>query len=287
MICLAQKSSNKPLKVTILILGGLLIATSMTPYINSYLLTPKESDIVTISSEEILPQNPQTFIETSEQQQPPQSEEEIRRAQLVALQEIATSQEDQPTLPALNTSDDFILENPSIADNKSLFVSLDIIRNIVVFIDNFARGELVSKFSPLQKPEEQFSVAKEDNVLLMNDESYHRYDKYAQAIDDIDTSNFMYLYALLSPLIDEAYQDIGYPSGSFNQTFIKAIEHLLDTPVIRYKIELTSPSVMYQYADQSLEDLPDTQKLMLRMGPDNLQTIKFKLREIQNELQRL
>lgn len=282
-----KKNNNKPLKITILILGGLLIAAGITPYINSYLLTPKESNTEIISNEVVLSQNPQPFIETSQPQQPVQNEEDLREAQLIALQEIADSQDNKTPLPTLNSSDDFILENPSIADEKSLFVSLDIIRNIVVFIDNFAQGELVTKFSPLQKPDGEFSVDKEGNVISMNEESYHRYDKYAQAIENIDASNFMYLYALLTPLIDQAYQEIGYPSGSFNDTFIKAIEHLLETPVIRYKIELTSPSVMYKFADQSLEDLPDTQKLMLRMGPDNLQTIKFKLREIQNELESL
>jgi hypothetical protein len=62
---------------------------------------------------------------------------------------------------------------------------------------------------------------------------------------------------------------------------------VLETPIIFYQLELTLPSVMYQYADEHLESLPDTQKLLLRMGPDNLQMIKFKLRQIQNELQRL
>jgi hypothetical protein len=282
-----KKNNNKPLKVIILIFGVLLIAAGITPYINSYLLIPQ-----TESTEEEFFVSP--ISETNKNDNVPQeteliplNEEDARAAKLAVLQEIANSKNDSLTLPQLDNSDDFVIDKLTNSEDKSLFISLDIIRKLVVFIDNFSRGELVSNFSPLRKPIGNFLVDKQDGVITINQESYHRYDKYAQTINNIDTDNFIYLYALLTPLIDEAYQDIGYPSGSFTQTFINAIEHLLETPIIRYKLELISPSVMYKFAEESLESLPDTQKLMLRMGPDNLQLIKFKLREIQNQLEDL
>tara|TARA_R110001583_G_scaffold22377_3_gene83961 strand:- start:5408 stop:6271 length:864 start_codon:yes stop_codon:yes gene_type:complete len=283
-----KRNANKPLKVTILILGGLLIAAGLTPYINSYLLTPQTTAIDEQDSSTPLVESTENLIVN--ESSPPMTfeEQETKRAlNLKALQVSAKSKNEQIPLPKLNDSDTFVIDKVSNPEDKSLFISLDIIRNLVVFVDNFAQGELVSNFSPLQKPLGKFVVEKKDDVLIMNAESYQRYDKYAQTINNIDAKDFMYLYALLTPLIDEAYQEIGYPSGSFNTTFDKAIEHLLETPVIRYNLELISPSVMYKYADESLEALPDTQKLMLRMGPDNLQTIKFKLREIQSELQQL
>ena len=62
---------------------------------------------------------------------------------------------------------------------------------------------------------------------------------------------------------------------------------MLETPIIHYKLAVSSSSVTYKYVDKNLELLPDTQKQLLRMGPDNLKLIKEKLQEIQIELERL
>jgi len=195
--------------------------------------------------------------------------------------------QEKPILPTLHDSDPFVLESISPDTHKSLFVADNIVSNFVVFIDNFSRGDLVSHFSPMVKPAEAFSVNKNNGVLTIDNDSYHRYDGYAEAINTIDVDHFINFYTQLTPLIDEAYQEIGYQAGSFNATFEKAIDHLLQTPIIHYQLEVIAPSVAYQYADENLESLPDTQKLMLRMGPDNLQIVQDKLREIKSELQRL
>ncbi len=42
---------------------------------------------------------------------------------------------------------------------------------------------------------------------------------------------------------------------------------------------------MYTFADDSYESLPAAQKQLLRMGPDNIQRVKDKLREIRRALQ--
>ena len=39
-------------------------------------------------------------------------------------------------------------------------------------------------------------------------------------------------------------------------------------------------SVNYTYSEQWIEDLPPVQRQLLRMGPDNVQRIQAKLREI-------
>lgn len=284
-----NKNTKSPIKITVLVLGGLLIAAGITPYINSYFLSQGET-INTEGSTRAQTNEPTQTIVSQETEQAKRAAEN-KQLEMTMLQELeqqtADSDENKVQIPALLESDDFFLENLEQTSTQSLFVPLDIIRNMVVFIDNFSRGELVAKFSPLEKPSGEFFVSEQDGVYLMNSDSYLRYDKYARAISELNTENFINLYSLLTPLIDEAYQEIGYPSGNFNSTFLQAIDHVLETPIIYYQLELTLPSVMYQYADENLESLPDTQKLLLRMGPDNLQMIKFKLRQIQNELQRL
>ncbi|PKG37619.1 DUF3014 domain-containing protein [Psychromonas sp. Urea-02u-13] len=284
-----KEKSNKPLKVTVVVLGGFLIAASITPYINSYLLSNDNTESV-IESETATATSQQLEIENTVSAQ--QDIESVTNSDTSSAQQTSkavttTPQQEKVILPALHDSDAFFLKNIKTADTKSLFVPLDIIRNMVVFVDNFSSGELVNNFNPLETPVKSFSVNEQKGIVTIDSDSYLRYDKYAQAISEIDTQTFIDLYSLLSPLIDQAYQEIGYPAGSFNHTFDKAIDHLLETPIIQYKLALSSDSVMYKYADKNLESLPDTQKQMLRMGPDNLQIIKQKLQEIQSELQRL
>ncbi|MGI9288447.1 MAG: DUF3014 domain-containing protein, partial [Pseudomonadales bacterium] len=49
-------------------------------------------------------------------------------------------------------------------------------------------------------------------------------------------------------------------------------------------IELVRPSVYYKFADKELEKLKPTQKLLLRMGPDNRAAIKEKLEAFKEKL---
>ena len=283
-----EEKNNKPLKMAVLVVGGFLIAASITPYINSYLLSDRTTSVTEQHNSE------NTLEETFSEDKTTtakQLEANLYKAEVVKntekQQQLIKSNAVKPYLPELHESDIFLLKQIKPNTTKSLFVPLDIIRNMVVFVDNFSRGELVTNFSPLQKPLAPFSVTEQQGIIVINSKSYQRYDRYANAIDALDTDKFIALYKKISPLIDEAYQEIGYPAGSFNQTFDLAIDHVFATPIIQYKLEVDSTSVMYKFVDQHLEALPDTQKLMLRMGPENLKTIQKKLLAIQDELQRL
>ena len=44
---------------------------------------------------------------------------------------------------------------------------------------------------------------------------------------------------------------------------------------------------MYTFADPKLEALPDPQKLMLRMGPENRKRVKAYLEELKVELEKI
>jgi len=281
----SNKKSSKRINAGVLVIGGLFLAAGLSPYISQYY--PSDTVKQKVKAVDKVPTEP---IQLSESE--PISEKEA----VVAIATVETNKEyiensehlaGGTVLPPLHESDTFFLNELSTNSQQSLFVPVDIIRNMVVFIDNFSRGELVSNFSPLQRPQENFSVTTQKGTLFINSDSYLRYEGYALAIDSLNTEKFIEVYTMIMPLIDEAYQEIGYPSGSFNQTLDKAIDHLLETPIIHYKLKLISPSVMYQYADEHIEALPDTQKLMLRMGPHNLQMVQEKLKEIQNEIQRL
>ena len=91
-------------------------------------------------------------------------------------------------------------------------------------------------------------------------------------------------YQRYYPLFQQAYSDLGYPDGYFNDRLIVVIDDLLATPNIDGPLRLVRPHVLYQFADPALESLSAGQKALLRMGRENAAVVKGKLRELREQL---
>ena len=103
-------------------------------------------------------------------------------------------------------------------------------------------------------------------------------------LDILDTEQFVKWYTRFYPLIQEAYDTLGYKNRYFNDRFIFVIDHLLKTPEIVGTIQLVQPKVFYEYADPALEALSAGQKILLRIGPANMTIVKTKLITIRKGL---
>ena len=88
------------------------------------------------------------------------------------------------------------------------------------------------------------------------------------------------VYRRYYPLFQDAYVDLGYPQGYFNDRLVEVIDHLLATPEIDDPVGLVRPHVLYEYEDPDLEALSSGQKLMLRMGKAHANSLKARLREL-------
>lgn len=167
---------------------------------------------------------------------------------------------------------------------QTFLIELDILSSTIVFLDNFSRGTFLPDFSPFAPPETAFSVKEQDNKLYISQASYQRYDPYLRYIDSIDAELLVEHYKMFKPMVDEVYAEISRPGEKFEDVIAKVAELVIDTPIITYGVQLQSPSVMYTYNDQYLEELSDAQKFLLRLGPNNLLTLKNKINEIEYEL---
>ena len=98
------------------------------------------------------------------------------------------------------------------------------------------------------------------------------------------TDQLVAFYLYYYPLIQTAYEDLGYPSAYFNDRLIDVIDQLLRTPVTSGQIRLVRPRVLYKYADPDLEALSAGQKVLIRIGPHNASRVKKKLRELRRGL---
>ena len=196
--------------------------------------------------------------------------------------------EKDSTLPPLNNSDPFVvnqIDEMGSADTiNSKIIPSFLIHNSVVFIANFSNGELLTHFSPLAPPTSAFTVEKEDGQLYMSTLTYQRYNDYSDFISSLNTTKTVLTYKKLKPLIDESYAEISQPGKQFEQVLNQAINLVLSVPIIEEKIKLNSPSVMYTFDDKKLQALSDSQKFLLRFGPENLAKIQIKLADIQTQL---
>ena len=194
----------------------------------------------------------------------------------------------KPKLPALNQSDAFVREQTldafkglSISD---VLLNKNLARQFVVFVDNLAHGELARKASPLIGPKQSFDALDVTNKTYLDPDSYHRYDMYADLLETMNTDAVVKTYKLLLPILSDAFAELGYEDVTFNQRVKAAIKEMLNAPIIEQPIELTSISVNYKFKDSDLENLPDAQKLMIRMGPENTRKVKAALRTVLHKL---
>lgn len=213
-------------------------------------------------------------------------------------------------LPLLDSSDDWLkLKLPEITWRKELLkliIDEDMIRRFVVFTDNFAQGiiayehspfilpnakftpkiDSVSFQQPVQKPEPNSSgsaLPMKQNVWQWSENSSKRFSSYVDLLRSMDSESLVQWYSDIKPLINEAYSELGY-EDDFTNTLQDAITRVLDMELPKSSMALIQPSVMYKFADAELEALPDTDKLLLRLGKDNLLVMKSVLLELHEKL---
>ncbi len=192
-------------------------------------------------------------------------------------------------LPSLNNSDSFVLEQVRSLQNgvqlAQLMTDQQLIRRFVVLVENVSRGSMPQTELPYRGMQGEMPVTTLDEGLYaMDDAAFARFDQIIDTFVAIDTDAAMGLYRLLSPLFQQAYAEIGYRNQSFDDTLQAAIRTVLQTSNHDGPLQLVKPSVMYLYADASLENLNAVEKQLIRLGPENTAKLKAKLRQFADRL---
>jgi Protein of unknown function (DUF3014) len=168
------------------------------------------------------------------------------------------------------------------------FLADDIIRRVVATVDNLPRERAAANMRPTkglgQTSSSAFMVNRSGESLTLSPDNSARYAAWVQLAESVNTNALVAAYVRMYPLFQEAYKELGYPKGYFNDRLIEAIDNALAAPTMGSPIALTQPRVMYQYADPKLEALSAGQKIMLRMGSANAARVKAKLTDIRAAL---
>ena len=193
-----------------------------------------------------------------------------------------------PPLPQLKDSDQVMQEvlTDLLAGNtfKKYFRLEEIVRHIVVTIDNLPRKTAAERLFPTKPVSGKFITRGDEENLTISSKNAARYTPYVRIAEMVDTKKLLATYSRFYPLFQRAYQELGYPTGSFNDRLVTVIDHLLDAPEIKGSVRLVQPHVLFQYANPALEGESVGRKIMMRMGRENEAKIKSKLREIRREL---
>jgi hypothetical protein len=160
----------------------------------------------------------------------------------------------------------------------SLFVSDDLIRRVVMMVDNATESEFILDLVPYKSLPTAFSAKRTgDQYWLDTGKNVARYQPYMALLDAANVKKVADLYFHFYPLLQVAYRELK-PEGHFNDRVVEVIDHLSQTPEIATPVELQKLTKSYKYIDPKLEDLSASQKLLLRMGAENTKKIKAKLK---------
>jgi Protein of unknown function (DUF3014) len=191
-------------------------------------------------------------------------------------------------LPALNDSDPVVRDSLvgllGRAPVEQFLVPQNIVRHIVVTVDNLPRHRVAVDLRPVKPTPGQALVSTQGEITTLSETNFARYAPLVRVVQSADVKALALVYERLYPLFQQAYEDLGYPGKYFNDRLVEVIDQLLETPEVPAPIQLTQPKVFWQYADPNLENRSAGQKLLIRMGPANARAIKAKLREFRAEI---
>jgi hypothetical protein len=193
-----------------------------------------------------------------------------------------------PALPALKQSDPAMVAGlTGLFGDTSLrrfFDPEDVIRRIVATVDNLPRESYATRLNPVKPIPGAFVASGREGSLALAPANEKRYAEFVGFAEGVDASKAVALYLHFYPLFQQAYLDLGYPEGYFNDRLVTVIDHLLAAPDVKGPVRLATPHVLYEYVDADLQDRSAGQKAMIRMGPDNAARLKAKLREVRAEI---
>lgn len=192
-------------------------------------------------------------------------------------------------LPPLEESDSYFalaLLDIFGADLEPLLADEALIDKSVATVDNLTRSRVAEKIRPLGRLPGNFVVVAEgDNgPFYLSPENYARYDSLVNMVTGANAEELEATYRRFYPLMQEAFAQLGYPDGYFNDRVIAVIDHLLATPEPEAPVRLLQPHVLYEFADPGLEALSGGQKLLIRMGPDHAARVKTVLEDFRTRI---
>lgn len=168
--------------------------------------------------------------------------------------------------------------------------------HIVATVDNLPRGHAAPRLWPLSPVGGQMALTStEQGAAQIAAANSARYDALVGFVTSIAPSQAAQWYRQAYPVLQQAYENLGYPGQYFNDRLIAVIDHLLRTPqpteplAVRWvqvqgQVAPQQPWLRYEYADADLQALSAGQKILLRLGAAHRQRIQSYLQALRSQI---
>lgn len=167
----------------------------------------------------------------------------------------------------------------------------DFPRRVAATVDNLGRSSATPRLWPVNPTPGRFTVEARGDATFISADNGQRYTPFVLLVESIDMQRAVATYKRLYPLIQQAYEDIGFPGRYFNDRLVEVIDVLLSTPEVEAPLRVVLPTisgpvlperpwVLYEFEAPELKALTAGQKILLRLGPVNTRRLKAKLAEI-------
>ncbi len=210
----------------------------------------------------------------------------------------ASAPEPQASAPPLAAAD----IGPAFVDllgaKAARWIALDeFARRFVATVDNLGRTHAASLLWPVSPTAGKFAVISYQGRTVVDPDNAARYLPFVQFVEGVDDVRAVALYARLLPLLQGAYEELGFPRQRFHARLLAVIDHLLAAPTapelidvqlteVKGPIPSLRPWVRYEFADPALEAASAGHKLMVRVGASHQRRLKLKLKALRAELVR-
>lgn len=175
-------------------------------------------------------------------------------------------------LPALAESDSMLRElvatlsrNPLLA---RLLATRGLVRGVTLAIVQIGDGKTPVVPLVVLRPSVRLEIAGAESGPV-EPASSARWEAAARALQSIPAADAAQVYVNVKPLFDEAYRELGYPDGDFDQAIVKAIRMLDGTPESPAALVLLRREGYFEHEDPTLRSIPPVQKQLLLMGREN------------------
>ena len=188
-------------------------------------------------------------------------------------------------LPPLDQMDSFLRPLLSALSSRPelarWLATDDLVGQLAAAIDLAAIGASPARDFKVIAPASRFVPGGRGGRRTIDPASYRRYDGLVETVTSIDAASVAKIYNMIRPRLNEAYQRSGNPTGNVDGALLKAIDILLETPVVKDPIPIVEDGQAgWAYADGKLEELLPTQKQLLRTGAANVERLLAWLRAL-------
>ncbi|MDX1385570.1 MAG: DUF3014 domain-containing protein, partial [Thermoanaerobaculia bacterium] len=126
-------------------------------------------------------------------------------------------------------------------------------------------------------PQGAYRAVEVNGTLQPDPANSLRHEALVQVFTAVDPNAAAAVVRRIRPLLQEAYADLGYPDGDFEEALEGAVSRLLATPIPERPPALEKMVTSYRYVDPELEALDPAQKAFLRMGSENMRKVRSQL----------